>query len=232
MISHLGPREAAPRTVQLRVDGLACGYGNGLVLRGVSFTLERGSFTGVLGPNGSGKTTLVTALARQLAERERRRVMLIVNDVGEIGIDGQLMRRLGTDVYELFGGCICCQLGSDLVASMKDVTSKYPVDLIMMEASGVAEPARIVDTVERYGPPGLAIKVLVLVDVTRWLEMRPALEPLLTGQVLVADQAGPRRAHRRHWRSAAGRLGSRGGRLCAVGPSGERHHQPHRTRRQ
>lgn len=135
---------------------------------------------------GSGKTTLVIALARQLVEREQRRVMLIVNDVGEIGIDGQLMRRLGADVYELFGGCICCQLGSDLVTLLQELTGKYPVDLILMEASGVAEPARIVDTVQRYGPPGLAIEVLALVDVTRWLEMRPVLEPLLNGQVLAA----------------------------------------------
>jgi len=136
---------------------------------------------------GSGKTALVTALARQLVEKMQRRVMLVVNDVGEIGIDGQLMRRLGTDVYEIFGGCICCQLGSDLVTLLQEVAVQYPVDLILMEASGVAEPARIVDTVRRYGPPDLAVKVLALVDATRWLEMRPVLEPLLTGQVLSAD---------------------------------------------
>lgn len=80
MISHLGPREAAPQTVQLRVDGLACGYGNGLVLRGVSFTLERGSFTGVLGPNGSGKTTLLRVLCRVLVPR-RGHVLLDGHDL-------------------------------------------------------------------------------------------------------------------------------------------------------
>lgn len=136
---------------------------------------------------GSGKTTLVTALARELVEKYNHRVMLIVNDVGEIGIDGQLMRRLGADVYEIFGGCICCQLGNDLVKLLKEVTPQYNVDLILMEASGVAEPAKIVDTVKRYGPQGLKDRVLALVDATRWLKIRPMLEPLLTAQVLAAD---------------------------------------------
>lgn len=136
---------------------------------------------------GSGKTTLVTALARELVEKYNHRVLLIVNDVGEIGIDGQLMRRLGADVYEIFGGCICCQLGTDLVKLLKEVTPQYNVDLILMEASGVAEPAKIVDTVNRYGPRGLKNRVLALVDATRWLKIRPMLEPLLTAQVLAAD---------------------------------------------
>jgi len=137
---------------------------------------------------GSGKTTLVTALAKDLVKKYNRRVMLIVNDVGEIGIDGQLMRRLGANVYEIFGGCICCQLGNDLVKLLKEVTPQYNVDLILMEASGVAEPAKIVDTVKRYGPPGFnKYRVLALVDATRWLKIRPMLEPLLTSQVLAAD---------------------------------------------
>ena len=38
---------------------------------------------------------------------EHKKIMLIVNDVGDVGIDGSLMRRLDTDVYEIFGGCIC-----------------------------------------------------------------------------------------------------------------------------
>lgn len=129
----------------------------------------------------------MTTLARELVERYNRRVLLIVNDVGEIGIDGQLMRRLGADVYEIFGGCICCQLGNDLIKLLKEVTPQYNVDLILMEASGVAEPANIVETVKRYGPQGLKDRVLALVDATRWLEIRPILEPLLTAQVLAAD---------------------------------------------
>lgn len=141
-------------------------------------------FSGFL---GSGKTTLATALVRQLAEKYNCRFMLIVNDIGKIGIDGQFMRRLGGNVYELFGGCICCQLGNDLVALLREITAKYHVDFILMEASGVAEPARIVETVQRYGPPGLKVKVIVLVDVTRWLEIRQVLGPLVTGQLLAAD---------------------------------------------
>ncbi|MDA8227990.1 MAG: cobalamin biosynthesis protein P47K [Desulfitobacterium hafniense] len=136
---------------------------------------------------GSGKTTLVTAMARQLIEIYKQKVILIVNDVGNIGIDSQLMKKLSTDVYELFGGCICCQLGNDLLTLLEEITSKYSVELVLMEASGVAEPDKIIETIQEYGSKFLPIKVISLVDATRWFNMRKALTPLLTSQVSTAD---------------------------------------------
>lgn len=135
---------------------------------------------------GSGKTTLVTALAKKLVEEHGRKVMLIVNDVGEIGVDGQLMKRLNTDVYELFGGCICGQLGS-LIKILKEVNLKYAVDLILLEASGIAQPSRFMDTVRKFGPEEMATQVLALVDCSRWLELRQVMEGLLESQVKSAE---------------------------------------------
>ena len=61
--------------------------------------------------------------------------MLIVNDVG---IDGSLMRQLDTDVYEIFGGCICGQMGN-LIPLLKGVGTKYDVEDILLEVSGIAQ---------------------------------------------------------------------------------------------
>lgn len=140
-------------------------------------------FSGFL---GSGKTTLVTALAKKLVQEQNRKVMLIVNDVGDVGIDGHLMRQLDTDVFELFGGCVCGQLGN-LVNLLQDAGTKYPVDIILMEASGIAQPVRFLDTIEKFGPDGMEIKVLALVDSERWSDLRQVVGHLLASQIETAQ---------------------------------------------
>jgi G3E family GTPase len=72
----------------------------------------------VTGFLGSGKTSLILALARAARERGRR-TAIIVNEIGEIGIDDQLMRRLDLDVWELTNGCICCTLTADLITTLQ-----------------------------------------------------------------------------------------------------------------
>ena len=136
---------------------------------------------------GSGKTTFITAVSRQLVEVFQRKVVLIVNDVGNIGIDSQLMRKLSTDVYELFGGCICCQLGNDLLGLLEKIINQYTVDFVLMEASGVAEPDNIVETIKAYGSQSLPIKVITVADAMRWFNLRKALTPLLKTQISTAD---------------------------------------------
>lgn len=140
-------------------------------------------FSGFL---GSGKTTLVTSLAKELVEQQKKKVMLIVNDVGDVGIDGNLMRQLDTDVFELFGGCVCGQL-DNLITLLKDAGTKYPVDLILMEASGIAQPVRFLDTIKQFGPDGMEIKVIALVDGERWEDLRQVVDTLLVSQVNTAD---------------------------------------------
>lgn len=140
-------------------------------------------FSGFL---GSGKTTLILGFAKILVEHRNKKVMLIVNDVGDVGIDGQLMRQCNTDVYELFGGCICGQLGN-LVNLLQKAGAEYVVDAIILEASGIAQPARFLDTIRKFGPDELQIKVIALVDASRWLELRQVVEDLVTGQVRTAE---------------------------------------------
>ncbi|MDD4752760.1 MAG: GTP-binding protein [Desulfitobacteriaceae bacterium] len=135
---------------------------------------------------GSGKTTTVTEMAKYLVETKNEKIMMIVNDIGDVGIDAQLMRRLQTDVYELFGGCICGQLGN-LVNLLLGIGEKYIVDTVIIEASGIAEPARFIDTIEKFVPDGTDVKVITLADADRWEELYQVMDGLITSQVNSAD---------------------------------------------
>lgn len=89
---------------------------------------------------GAGKTTLLNRLLREPAGR---RLGVIVNDFGSIGIDAELLAAASdSGVVNLANGCVCCSLGSDLFESLRTLQeAASPPDQIVIEASGVADPA-------------------------------------------------------------------------------------------
>ncbi|MFD2857810.1 CobW family GTP-binding protein [Seohaeicola zhoushanensis] len=90
---------------------------------------------------GAGKTTI---LNRVLAGAGGQRVAVLVNDFGPINIDAALVRQRGRDVIELSNGCVCCTIGDDLGATLSAIAVRPErPDRVLIEASGVAEPARI-----------------------------------------------------------------------------------------
>ena len=99
---------------------------------------------------GSGKTTL---LNRILANRKGIRFAVIVNDIGEVNIDADLIQKGGIvgqgddSLVALQNGCICCTLKMDLVAQVADRVSSKAFDYIVIEASGICEPAPIANTI-------------------------------------------------------------------------------------
>lgn len=103
-------------------------------------------FSGFL---GSGKTTLIVALAKRLAIAGHK-TCFIVNEVGEVGIDQAVMRDDDLDVWEITAGCICCQLGLDLVATLQEISERYRPAVVIIEASGVATPSGILDALTHY----------------------------------------------------------------------------------
>ncbi len=106
---------------------------------------------------GSGKTTL---LNRILANQKGIKFAVIVNDIGEVNIDADLIEKGGivggTDdsLVALQNGCICCTLKMDLVAQIAELTSSNKFDYIVIEASGICEPAPIAQTISTM--PALA----------------------------------------------------------------------------
>lgn len=99
---------------------------------------------------GSGKTTLVNKI---LSNRKGIKFAVIVNDIGEVNIDADLIQKGGVvdknddSLVPLQNGCICCTLKMDLVKQLSDITAMHRFDYIVIEASGICEPAPIAQTI-------------------------------------------------------------------------------------
>ncbi|WP_254656342.1 CobW family GTP-binding protein [Jannaschia sp. CCS1] len=97
--------------------------------------------TVVAGYLGAGKTTFINRL---LAGDHRLRLMVLVNDFGAINIDAGLIALADGDTIALTNGCVCCTMGADLFMALGDALDRRPrPDHLIVEASGVADPARI-----------------------------------------------------------------------------------------
>jgi G3E family GTPase len=110
---------------------------------------------------GAGKTTLLNRLLRNAGGR---RIAVLVNDFGEIGIDADLIESRDGDVMNLAGGCVCCAVGSDLIGALVALPERSaPPDLVLIETSGVALPGAVARAVRLA--PGIEVDgVVVLAD--------------------------------------------------------------------
>lgn len=118
---------------------------------------------------GSGKTTL---LNRILMNTKGIRFAVIVNDIGEVNIDASLIQKGGVvsqnddSLVALQNGCICCSLKMDLISQLHDLCAQKAFDYIVIEASGICEPAPIAQTLCSYAQmvPGFAQDGLPVLD--------------------------------------------------------------------
>ncbi len=128
--------------------------------------MSRVPFTILTGWLGAGKTT---ALNRMLAAPHGRRIAVLVNELGRISIDTQLIVGRGGDVLELAGGCVCCKVDTknDLWDGIADIVKRASPDHVVLETTGIAEPAAILDGLvkvpeaqrERIAPAGVVCVV-------------------------------------------------------------------------
>ncbi|WP_027555943.1 GTP-binding protein [Bradyrhizobium sp. Cp5.3] len=139
----------------------------------------------VAGFLGAGKTTVVNHL---LAHAEGRRIAAVVNDFGAINIDAELIMGAADGVLSLSNGCICCTLEGDLLRTLAGLLRRDPrPDVIVIETSGVADPADVVrnlmdPVIFREAP---LETVLCVVDATMPVAMLD--DALLRSQVRAAD---------------------------------------------
>lgn len=144
---------------------------------------------------GSGKTTLVNKI---LSNRKGIKFAVIVNDIGEVNIDADLIEKDGVvgkkddSLVALQNGCICCTLKMDLVEQLKDIVSMHKFDYIVIEASGVCEPepiARTICSIPYMGPeytedgvPRLDC-IVTVVDALRMRDEFACAKDLLRGNI-------------------------------------------------
>jgi G3E family GTPase len=137
---------------------------------------------------GSGKTTLVNQIIKQ---NPNIRFGLIINEFGEVGIDGQILDNPQEEITEISNGCLCCVVRSDLVEAIQKMVNTGKVDYIIIETSGLAEPEPIMQTfmtlkTDGFNTPIKMDSLVTLVDSLN-LEKNLAEYKVIGQQIELAD---------------------------------------------
>ena len=142
---------------------------------------------------GSGKTTLLNKI---LANQKGIKFAVIVNDIGEVNIDAALIEQGGVvgkkddSLVALQNGCICCTLKMDLVEQLKEIVDMQKFDYIVIEASGICEPAPIAQTIcsiPTLGPQYVKNEVLRLDSIVTVVDALRMKDEFAGGDDLMKD---------------------------------------------
>jgi G3E family GTPase len=139
----------------------------------------------IAGYLGSGKTTLLLHTARTLKPLFQK-IVIIENEVGTVGIDGQYLAQEGLEIQELFGGCVCCTLRADLLATLDRINKTLAPDLILLEPTGLSNPQDLETVIREHGPALDRIEIITLIDPTRFEMLWEVVTPLITSQIKAA----------------------------------------------
>jgi G3E family GTPase len=135
---------------------------------------------------GSGKTTLLKRILSW--ETDLSGTVVLVNEFGNIGIDGALLKGAGTDVIELTSGCVCCTLKRELAVSLAEIWKRFKPERILLEATGVAEPHAVAEVLEDVNlQQKMQIKkIITVLDIRFWVA-REKFGPFFMNQARQAD---------------------------------------------
>jgi G3E family GTPase len=136
---------------------------------------------------GSGKTTLARRLLGEKVDDVKTAV--IVNEFGDVGIDGAILEGRNVDMIELNSGCLCCTLKGSLLSAVEELSQKAGARRIIVEATGVASPEEMLDT---FVDPSLRGRyeigpLVTVVDAARFLRLSDMLGEFYNAQVQTAD---------------------------------------------
>ncbi|MGD9778666.1 GTP-binding protein [Methanomethylovorans sp.] len=136
---------------------------------------------------GSGKTTTLLSLGRHMVEKGHR-VAIIVNEIGEVGVDGETLSGSGLIAKELTSGCICCTLRISMEYTLQTLEEEYDPDVLIIEPTGIALPLQIKEHVALMGLPDLSFApVVTIVDASRFDVELSQVPKFITTQIEEAE---------------------------------------------
>ena len=118
----------------------------------------------VCGVLGAGKTTFL----RNILKQKTGKTVVLVNDFGSAGIDGEILSVGGIETIELQSGCVCCTLRFDLINTIQKIVDQFQPDNLFIEPSGVASPSAVLEVLDmlKVHP----VTVVGIVDATEFIE--------------------------------------------------------------
>ena len=136
---------------------------------------------------GAGKTTLVRRLLTKPVDTLKTAV--IVNEFGEVGVDGRILSGSSVDVIELTSGCLCCTLRGALSLAIEELRDMQQIERVIVEATGVAQPAEMLESLaEPGGTLELEVgRLATVVDIAKLPKLLPMLGEFYANQIRHAD---------------------------------------------
>lgn len=125
-------------------------------------------------------------VAREFAARFNP-VVILENEIGEIGIDSNYLRKEGLEVQELFGGCICCVMQLDLIVTLEKIQQTIAPEWVLLEPTGAADPGEVETAVNARAPFVDRVKMVVLLDAPRFDMFNNMMSPMISSQIKAAD---------------------------------------------
>lgn len=140
---------------------------------------------------GSGKTTTIINMGKYLADKGKR-VAIIVNEIGEVGIDGDVINRFGFDSKEITNGCICCTLKVSMKTTVTLLAKEYNPDILLVEPTGIAFPHVIKEDIElmNLGESVTVAPLVTLIDGSRFKHLMKEAKNFSMRQIIDAEILG------------------------------------------
>jgi G3E family GTPase len=135
---------------------------------------------------GSGKTTLIRKLLKAC---ENEKVVLIENEFGEIGIDGDVIERDGFEVFEIASGCICCIMQKDFISLLSRVIKDFKPERIVIEPTGISILSDIIDILRKpeFAEECSINSLITVVDSMNYLEQCEVFGEFFEDQIVNAS---------------------------------------------
>ena len=136
---------------------------------------------------GAGKTTLIKKLINE--NLYNRKVVIIENEFGEIGIDGVFLEKYNIEVKEINAGCICCSTFNDFNNTLEEIINSKEIERIIIEPSGVGKLSEIIEIIKRFKSKNdVLINIIITVlDVTMYEEFVDLFGEFYKDQIIYAN---------------------------------------------